>query len=90
MNISQTKAKAIVNAWLISQNQVEPLKRVVVDHRDLRNELLDALDTLNYDYTLTPAKRRDRSFEKPGEVNYKTVWVITLVDKSKVEEQDMM
>ena len=56
MNISQTKAKAIVNAWLISQNQVEPLKRVVVDHRDLRNELLDALDTLNYDYTLTPCK----------------------------------
>lgn len=89
--MNETVAKSIVNAWLIAQNQVTSgFKRVIVEHQHLRNELLDALDTLNYDYTLTPAKRRDRSFEKPGEVNYKTVWVITLVDKSKVEEQDMM
>ncbi len=90
MNISQAKAKAIVNAWLISQNQVEPLKRIVVDHRDLRNELLDALDCLNYDYNMMPAKVRDKSFQKAGEENYKTVWVFTLVDRSKIEEQDMM
>lgn len=89
--MNETVAKSIVNSWLITQNQVTAgFKRVVVEHQHLRNELLDALDTLNYNYILTPAKRRDKSFQKAGEENYKTVWVIALVDRSKIEEQDMM
>ena len=88
--LTETKARAIVNSYLIVQDQIRALKRVVVNHKDLRNELIDALDRLNYDYMMPPAKVRDQSFQKPGEENYKTVWVFTLVDKSKVEEQDMM
>ena len=74
-SISQAKAKAVVNAWLISQNQVNDLKRIVVDHRDLRNELLDALECLQWNYVMTPAKVRDKSFQKAGEEVYKLVWV---------------
>lgn len=90
--MNKVQANAIVNAYLINQvvgtSQADKLhKRLVVQTVESRNELLDALDLLNIDYMMTPAKVRDKSFQKPGEENYKTVWVVVLIDKSKIEEQ---
>lgn len=87
--LTETKARAIVNSYLIVQDQVGALKRVVVNHKDLRNELIDALDRLNYDYMMSPAKVRDKSFQKPGEENYKTVWVFTLIREPKPDSSDI-
>ena len=90
--MNKVQANAIVNAYLINQvidtsEEQKANKRLVVKEVASRNELLDALDLLNIDYMLTPAKIRDRSFQKPGEENYKTVWIVVLIDKTKIEEQ---
>lgn len=84
--MNKVEANAIVNAYLISQvvgtAQAEKAnKRLVVQTVESRNELLDALDLLDIDYMMTPAKIRDKSFQKPGEENYKTVWVVVLMNK---------
>lgn len=87
--LTETKARAIVNSYLIVQDQIGALKRVVVNHKNLRNELIDALDRLNYDYMMSPAKVRDKSFQKLGEENYKTVWVFTLIREPKSDSSDI-
>lgn len=89
--MNELKARALVNSMLIAQKQQpKAFKQLVVNHKDLRNELLDAFDCLNYNYNMMPAKIRDKSFQKAGEENYKTIWVFTLIDQSLIDPRDMM
>ena len=76
--MNKAQANVIVNAYLINQvvgtEQADKShKRLVIQNVESRNELLDASDLLNIDYMMTPAKVRDKSFQKPSEENYKTV-----------------
>lgn len=80
--MTKEQAKVLIQAWLISQqiinDRLGTKNRIFVEDPEKRNELIDALTVADRDYIMMPAKQQDKSFQKAGETNFKTIWIFRL------------
>lgn len=70
------RAIAFIRALLVIYNDD---RKFIVTEKDQLVKVIDMLTYADLSYVMTPAKVRDKSFQRVGETNYKTVWVFDLV-----------